>query len=336
MPTLFQHKKRQATQLVDMSQVKTPDVVNRLKHGYEALMGKFGAPTMETPETSAISFYLGNAAIARFHEHYGQFGPLPDGANNIVNDYYDMLTVEGVRMFYYLLLICTRETRHVSKSPGMKAQVEHYGAWNFLTKLPKDSDAAAEALKDNPPDVLLGDYTNHMVEVFDDGIFGGGYGGKPWARVATCLREFVHGRTTAEMMLDTAFTLAHNNGPIFNKGMVFHQHSDGLIQILDVQRAGMIPQFLKEVNAKYVKSRHTELHQHVQELCGGFDGVVDWDKVVELGAVGNYNKKKKKANPLPEGYEPPKPAPSKPKKMIVITPKLQIEKISRAEIPKHG
>ncbi len=70
------------------------------------------------------------------------------------------------------------------------------------------------------------------------------YGGPKWGEVADCLRSYVTGQTSAEALLDTAFTLAHNNGPVFNKGYIYKHHTNRLIQILDIQAKGQIPQWV--------------------------------------------------------------------------------------------
>ena len=56
-----------------------------------------------------------------------------------------------------------------------------------------------------------------------------------------CLVRFVSGEFSAEMMLDTVWTLAHNGGPIFNKGQ-FYACTANALRILDVQRSGQIPE----------------------------------------------------------------------------------------------
>src|SRR5208283_4005185 len=72
--------------------------------------------------------------------------------------------------------------------------------------------------------------------------WAGGYGGKKWGVVTDCLARFVTGEFSAEMMLDTVWTLAHNGGPIFNKGQFYACYGHTLYRILDVQRSGQIPE----------------------------------------------------------------------------------------------
>ena len=131
-------------------------------------------------------------------------------------------------MFFYLLLICTRESRHTKdavSSPFIKGLGKKYGDgctgfWSSIKGT--GSSGAAERLRNSPPDVLLGDYTKFLADMFNGGQFSGGYGGVAWGAVAVVLRDYSIGAISAEMMMDTAFTLCHNNGPIFNKGMLFN------------------------------------------------------------------------------------------------------------------
>jgi len=90
------------------------------------------------------------------------------------------------------------------------------------------------------------------------------------------------------MLLDTAFCLAHNTAPIFNKGKLFHhQDVSSLYTILDVQASGQIP-FLFNEEPNYPGAPYVE---HSRKLFDGIRGVfgdekdraVDWGEVAENG-----------------------------------------------------
>jgi hypothetical protein len=100
----------------------------------------------------------------------------------------------------------------------------------------------------------------------------------------------VWGRISAEMFLDTGFTLCHNGGPIFNKGMLYHHANKAeLERILDVQRAGQIPQLVASKGTKFVTAPLSAYQSKMRELLGGeFDGYVDWFLVESLGSLGKY------------------------------------------------
>ncbi|KKK89816.1 hypothetical protein LCGC14_2729290, partial [marine sediment metagenome] len=82
--------------------------------------------------------------------------------------------------------------------------------------------------------------------------------------------------------------LAHNGGPIFNKGMTFHGY-DGtkLLLVLNVQATGQIPQLIDSVNAytdlhTYVNTATAQMYNTCKALLGDtFGGHIDWFKVDE-------------------------------------------------------
>ena len=146
----------------------------------------------------------------------------------------------------------------------------------------------------------MGTYTEWMVWVFNRGKYGGGFGGKAWAEVAEVLRRVVHGEISYEMMIDQAFNSAHNNGPIFNKGMCFNQYTPKFIPILDVQRSGQIPHLFAE-KLKYGTDHMGNLSPTMIEEFATFHALwlpeletdyVDWYKVEALGAVKHYPSEK--------------------------------------------
>lgn len=254
---------------------------------------------MGHPEVDALVFYMMNHAVSvirqRKHpyEELGEFLPL-------VEEYHNVLAVRTARMFFYLLLICTRESRHCKTAytnPVWMNMMSTYGneIKSFhMTIKGSGPDATAQTFRANPPMTDLGRYTAFLSDIFHKGSYSSSFGGKAWGAVADVLRDYVWGKLSAEMMLDTAFTLAHNNGPIFNKGMLFESYSNHIFKILDVQRSGQIPQL--------VGSKETEHHSNPElvkcwKLCNSvlgdvFSGYVDWFLVEELGALHSYPNEK--------------------------------------------
>jgi len=99
-----------------------------------------------------------------------------------------------------------------------------------------------------------------------------------------------------EMFVDTVWTLAHNNGPIFNKGMLYTGYSGHLYTILDVQAAGQIPQLVSDC----IKSVYTidgvtlnirDYLLHYGEIFGIArpDFYTDWHTVEALGSKKKYS-----------------------------------------------
>lgn len=287
----------------DMSEAWTPSVGAACKQFRETSPAYYlGVISKEdskgSPENDAIVFYMLNHASAVVRQRVGLYDPLGPYLP-IMEEYNKVLAVRTLRMFFYLLLICTRESRHRGNSNDsvvMNKLRATYGdsIADFNNSIRGiGSEPAANSFCVNPPKATLGSYTKFLSDVFYQGSYSGGYGGKAWGKVADVLRDFVHGKLSAEMMMDTAFTLCHNNGPIFNKGMLFSSYGPEIYKILDVQRAGMIPQY---VASKKVAAGVTE-QSSVWTLCyhalgDCFKGHVDWYAVEKLGALKTYTSEK--------------------------------------------
>jgi len=94
---------------------------------------------------------------------------------------------------------------------------------------------------------------------------------------------------TQEMMIDTAYTLAHNNGPMFNKGMLYDHYGNDFKKILDVQRSGQIPEFILEGGAKFLTPLQSSVfNDALTALKGEFGNYVDWYQVEKLGSLIKY------------------------------------------------
>jgi hypothetical protein len=291
----------------DMGNVPVSSVVANLNKFMESdthndLMDKSKFVTYKMsghPEVDGLMFYMMNHAVSVVRQKKHPYEALGDMLP-LVQEYHNVLAIRGTRMFFYLLLICTRESRHDKAgyySQTWKSLVAKYGneCMDFHKKIKgTGSTTAAETLRTMPPKTTLGNYTKFLAELFYTGSFNGGYGGKAWGAVADVLRDYCIGKLSAEMMLDTSFTLCHNNGPIFNKGMLFCGYTNHIYKVLDVQRSGQIPQM--------VGNKETEHHsdpelQAAWKMChdvlgGVFSGYVDWYLVEELGSMKQYPSEK--------------------------------------------
>lgn len=296
---------RPGVQLRNMGSVNVKDVIASLNKFMEGsttgdLVGtKTGEKPMGHPEVDGIIFYMMNHAVSIVRQQYNQYEALGDKLV-VLEEYHRQLSYRSARMFFYLLLICTRESRHAKNDHDTKMMQElrkQYGdsIFDFHKSIKgSGSSGAASKLQTSPPDASLGQYTKFLCDVFYKGNYSSGYGGPAWGKVADVLRDYVNGVITAEMMMDTAFTLCHNNGPIFNKGMLFQSYTDEIYKILDVQRSGQIPQMVANGESKW--ATHSEV-KPLWEFCRGhlgakFEGHVDWFLVEELGALKTYTSQK--------------------------------------------
>lgn len=250
-----------------------------------------------TPEYDALNFYLLNHGFSLLQQRYHRNEPLGKDAE-LADRYFTTVADATQRAFYYLLLICTRESRHQKGGGSYSQQFQSkfggaiYSFWCSIKGV--NSHSAALKLRQSPPDCSLGEYTESLVWGFYNGSYSGGFGGPAWGAVADCLHAFVTGKYSAEMMLDTVWTLCHNNGPIFNKGMLYETYSSDLKTILDVQRSGQIPQLVRDhaTGTKYISKISKEQEDLNQLLLARFpelDTFICWDTVEALGSVHQYH-----------------------------------------------
>lgn len=282
------HVSRPLTVARDMSHTRLLRVMVAIAK-YENM----GTPNV-SPEAEALWFYGMNHVFAEIRRKFELYEPLPTPVNDLADLYYRRLSDTAVRAFYYLLLICTREARHNQSLVSDAHQIKkHFGeeVYNFFASIKGGESAIHQKLVKSPPDTTIGNYTKALKWVFYNSKWSGGYGGPAWGAVATCLHRFVTGEFSAEMMLDTNWTLAHNNGPIFNKGIFYTMYGPNLIRVLDVQRSGQIPTAI--IHDKAIRG-------HADPLCieamgkaesllpGLVQPYVDWFVVEALGGVKSY------------------------------------------------
>ncbi|WP_162742181.1 hypothetical protein [Nitratireductor sp. OM-1] len=287
--TLAYHQSRVLTAHRDMSSVPLPTVADRIEKYLVA-----SAEPKAVPETEALWFYGMNHAVATIQSRRAPLEPLDEWELSFVRGYHELMGEKAVRAFYYLMLICTRESRHNKSLIGDLPYIKQkFGApvASFLQSVNGGESGIHKALVTTPPQTTLGNYVECLRWQFYNSKWHSGYGGKAWGQVTDCLARFVSGEFTAEMMLDTVWTLSHNNGPIFNKGLCYqHYHAPSLIRILDIQRSGQIPEAILHdpVAAKYstpiMRQRMDALAERVPEI-GSF---VDWVVVEALGSVQSY------------------------------------------------
>ena len=299
--TLAYHLARPLTTSRPLADVPCSAVAARLT----MFMAKDQTPAV-VPEHAALWFYLLNHAMGEIRTRRAPLEPLGEYLP-AVRDYYARVSPLAARTFYYLLLICMREARHVKKGKGFEgALADKFGASvaDYLTVIPDNPNQAQVVFASNPPPYALGVLAKALQFTFYQGSFAGGYGGMAWGAIADCLEAYVSGKYTAEMMMDTAWTLSHNNGPIFNKGVFFSMYNGpAVLRILDVQRSGQIPQailhdsWLAEKGEFYVTADMRGAAKALARMFPALDKPVDWYLVEALGAKGSYAGEKAAQNP---------------------------------------
>lgn len=273
-----------------MSHVNVSSVVQRMA-AYSATSG-----SSTVPECEALWFYGMNHGMALIAQRFDPLEPLPKEELTFVQLYHQKMAEKAARAFYYLLIICTREARHCSNLSEMKPALESqfgYAMAGFMAKGGGES-GIHEKLKNHPPATMIGNYVKCLQWMFYNCKWPGGYGGPAWGKVTDCLVNFVTGTFSAEMMLDTIWTLCHNNGPIFNKGHLYSTYGSHIVRMLDIQRSGQIPTAVL-TDAYLVSYVDDDLRDLMKRLVEKYDlpKYVDWYTVEALGSVKKYKDDKK-------------------------------------------
>lgn len=263
--------------------------------------------TQVDPDTEALRFYALNQIIGAMQTRFTTNEALPVWGQTVVDLYCKELVKQHNRMFWYTFLVITREWRHTKNLATVSAvkSTPYTDGLKALHPIINDSNSEnyLNGWLKNVPAMSLVDYCTCLTHSFNTGSYGGGYGGKPWGNIAQTLLNYVEGKISAEVFIDTAYTLAHNNGPMFNKGMMYSNYSHDFKTILDVQRSGQVCESL--LNSEFSKGSATADILALLKECKtelGIGDYVCWHKVETLGfplvQPGQYASKKAKQDKL--------------------------------------
>jgi hypothetical protein len=273
------------------------------------------------PCPEAVNFYGLNHMAAIVKERFTPNEPLPEWALLVMNAYLAELVHQTERLTHYNISICTREMRHI-QAPSQALQKGlnniHPLLGDYICGLKSSGeDGALNSYYSSPlANCTVTQYMAGQALAFSKvggGKFSGGYGGDPWSNIAKCLWSVMAGKTSLEMFVDTSYTLAHNNGAMFNKPLLYQfggADNGNLIQILDVQRSGQIPEMIMDpkhwAGLDIADLVCTPVIKKVkEEVPGAFGEYVDWLKVdkdkVLVGGGQNYGPQilhQSKSNPV--------------------------------------
>ena len=127
---------------------------------YKAAYSK-GVPV---PDEDAVKFYCYNHLLSILSQNYTLNETLPEFAQQFGGAYLQNLSDQGRRMLHYLLLICTREARHLksgSTSPFWQLCVQKHGpvfADYLRALMTMNEDIAVSHFMNTPPDMSIGEY----------------------------------------------------------------------------------------------------------------------------------------------------------------------------------
>lgn len=286
-----------------------------------------------TPEIDALLFYISTQYISLVSDKHAKYELIrADEDRDLIPKVLLAQTRLQLRSLFYLTVICTRESRH-SKFDGTRMRGQLNKALVSTGKMGISSIAdyidffvsirhggsseTAQKFYDIESNLTFGDYIQCVSENFNT-EFANAYGGKAWHNISKCVERAVLGETSLHTMTDTSYTLAHNTGAIFNKGFIyFKQVNDRLLKILDLQRAGALPQGIKSgyLEAHNCLSTHTDedkvnlrllkkLVGRIYDLTPNLPSEVNWVEVIKHGAVGNYAHRAKKQKEVPVSIMP--------------------------------
>lgn len=296
---------------------------------------------------SAARFYLYNHAVAMITKKYHRHEELPPDALDVLerfNEYGNQLVA---RMIGYVATICVRESRHCHSQTDVANVVnQKFGkpAKDFIFSVPDSAEASMQyAMNMVPEGLTIGNAMGALSHCFWKGKWSSAFGGPKWAVIADTLWKASKAEITLEVFLDIAFTLAHNGGPIFNKGVVFdHPNATHLLMVLDAQRAGFMPALFNEGGCGAVNTNVIEemkgLKQWIYDNFPNTENTVDWVKVKALGGVGNFVHLNKGKNTQTASSQKAAPAPHKLDEDVLQTiemfPKVFVNTISRETLKK--
>lgn len=243
--------------IYQLPQRRVLDVSARpLKPVHDHINRYLDACTLVNPLNEAVNFYTLNHLVAILQQKFSRYEKLPAFGVKIVDEYAGVVSNQVLRFAIYLMMICMRESRHDQSQESKHVQGLHteFGdeAFDFI----RNKIGAVVTGGINPPtaiqyfrghkfkDCTLGQFFGCVLRVFERGNFGSSFGGYRWVTCGKPLHDWITGRISGEALVDVGYTLAHNGGPIFNKGMTYENAPGSFRQVLDVQRAGYMPELV--------------------------------------------------------------------------------------------
>lgn len=211
-------------------------------------MNKFheiNSKTQIMPETDIIEFYLGAHILGVVEDKFGIEAELPEDVSALVEKHHEKMEEVFFRIFTYLMLISVGESRHGVAQGHMEDISQQFGldVTNYVVTVNKKtnrSQARKEFLQSDRDVLNFMEYCDWM---FLNVLKGGSYGGQKWNNISHKVTQVLKGEISPFTMVDVAWALVHNTGSIFNKNTIYtnENSSDGLTQLLDMQRGGAIP-----------------------------------------------------------------------------------------------
>jgi len=263
----------------------------QLGEAARAFLGNHGSARVEE---EALWFYLGEHAVAEVRKRRKLHEKLTEEERAAVEHAFFHNNKIFLRMMFYVAMICVRETRHIKSKATLHTKVpaKLHAAMEMFGNIPDEATSAMHHFLNKVPlGLTTGDLLDAMSFCFHKGTWGHQYGGKKWGDVCDALRGAVHGKYSPATFCDLAFALQHNAGSIFNKQMFYDKYTSELKTILDVQRGGQIPRYVISEKTPHTTQEMREYVWALAFLGEEFQGAVDWQAVMDHGAMQDYQHK---------------------------------------------
>lgn len=203
-----------------------------------------------SPENEALTFYMMNHGFHLIKNKYSPLEILPINVQKLIQEHLKITNDIAKRLFTYIILISVEEARFLNlneqKTNFFSFLESSYGI-DFISYVKnnfRSSKKSGSLLDFQNLGMNIGAFLDGMTAVFSFGTWTPGYGGKSWSKIVGLSRDVVKGNQSFEMMADLAFSLAHNNGSMFNKGHIYNMYTPFIYEILDIQDSGQIPQWI--------------------------------------------------------------------------------------------
>lgn len=257
------------------------------------------------PEAAALDYYLYQHIRGVLALHFAPEEPLPKIWAEQLYKLSETMNKEIPRALHYMMLICLQEGRHgmdagspfvrdkmiAAHGAPLETAIRNYNSISNPNAFWRDCYFNADSL------LPIKGFFGALATAFTTYKYSGGFGGKPWADVSTCVENLFSGVIAPSMMMDTVWTLCHNNGPIFNKGYLYNQYNlESLQNILDCQRAGLLPELILESIgfSHFTQSALGIAHKMQKDPMFKVSQYLDWYTVAARGAVFDHTYKKQK------------------------------------------
>lgn len=293
------------------------------------------------PSDLAVTFYTLNHCAGIIRKAFTPNEPLPEWARSIMQSYTDTCMAQGERMLHYILLITTREMRHLhGSSPAFWAKLKKEFDQKGVDILKHISSDGSEDSAMNKylagPDMTIGHYLKALSFGFHQagqpgqeapsighGGWSGGYGGPPWGNVTDAAISMLSGDTSMEMLVDTGYTLAHNGGPIYNKNFIYTPQDSSFLTVLDIQRGGQMLELMLDAKT-YLHVKKTPEAVQAAELIKTHapeevKGWIDWKLIDDQRPAKEKQEHPAKYSTLTGAQAQPTAKP-KPKKVVPPKP----------------